>query len=75
MAIIPAFHSVLETDRKVYHDSDLCTEGNNIETKNNALAPVADPGASDARIERVLSNPPRAFDFALEPLKWPFPKC
>jgi len=43
--------------------------------KINALAPVADPGASDARIERVLSNPPRAFDFALEPLKWPFPKC
>jgi len=34
MAIVPAFHSVLETDRKVYHDSSLCTEGNNIEAKN-----------------------------------------
>jgi len=34
MAIVPAFHSVLESDRKVYHDSNLCTEGNNIEAKN-----------------------------------------
>lgn len=33
MAIIPAWHSVRETDRKVYHDSSLCTEGNNIEAK------------------------------------------
>ena len=34
MAIVPAFHSVLDSDRKVYHDSNLCTEGNNIEPKN-----------------------------------------
>jgi hypothetical protein len=34
MAKIAAFHSVLESDRKVYHDSNLCTEGNNIEAKN-----------------------------------------
>lgn len=34
MALVPAFHSVLESDRKVYHDSSLCTEGDNIETKN-----------------------------------------
>lgn len=34
MAIVPAFHSILESDRNVYHDSDLCTEGNNIESKN-----------------------------------------
>lgn len=29
-----AWHSVKETDRKVYHDNTACTEGNNIETKN-----------------------------------------
>ena len=26
MAIVPAYHSALESDRKVYHDSSLCTE-------------------------------------------------
>ena len=34
MAKVAAFHSKLESDRKVYHDSNLCTEGNNIEAKN-----------------------------------------
>lgn len=34
MARVPPFHSKRETDRKVYHDSDQCTEGNNIETSN-----------------------------------------
>lgn len=34
MAIVPAFHSILKSARKVYHDSNLCTEGNNIEPKN-----------------------------------------
>ena len=28
------WHSVLETDRKVYHDETKCTEGNNIEPRN-----------------------------------------
>lgn len=32
MALVPAYHSALDSDRKVYHDSSLCTEGNNIET-------------------------------------------
>lgn len=31
---IRAFHSKLETDRKVHHDESTCTEGNNIEDKN-----------------------------------------
>jgi hypothetical protein len=34
MAKVPPFHSKRETDRKVYHDNDKCTEGNNIETYN-----------------------------------------
>lgn len=34
MAKVAPFHSKLESDRKVYHDSNLCTEGNNIEDKN-----------------------------------------
>jgi hypothetical protein len=34
MSKVSAFHSRLESDRKVYHDSNLCTEGNNIEDKN-----------------------------------------
>jgi len=34
MARVNAFHSKLETDKKVYHDDNACTEGNNIETKN-----------------------------------------
>ena len=31
---VPPFHSVEKTDRKVYHDNNACTEGNNIEKKN-----------------------------------------
>jgi hypothetical protein len=34
MAKVPAFHSSRESDRKVYHDNDKCTEGNNIEPRN-----------------------------------------
>ncbi|MCH8903562.1 MAG: hypothetical protein IIA45_06585 [Bacteroidetes bacterium] len=34
MSKVPAFHSVRETDRKVYHDNSSCTEGNNIEKEN-----------------------------------------
>ncbi len=34
MGKVPAFHSKLDTDTKVYHDNDKCTEGNNIESKN-----------------------------------------
>lgn len=33
MALVAPWHSIRETDRKVYHDSNLCTEGNNIEDK------------------------------------------
>jgi len=34
----PAWHSKLETDRKVYHDNTDCTEGNNIEDRNRVDA-------------------------------------
>ena len=34
MAKVAAFHSKRESDPKVYHDNDKCTEGNNIETYN-----------------------------------------
>jgi hypothetical protein len=34
VAKVAPFHSVLETDRQVYHDNDECTEGNNIEAEN-----------------------------------------
>ena len=34
MAKVSPWYSILESDRKVYHDSNLCTEGNNIEAKN-----------------------------------------
>jgi hypothetical protein len=34
MAKVPAFHSVLPNDPRVYHDNDDCTEGNNIESEN-----------------------------------------
>jgi hypothetical protein len=34
MAKVAAFHSKLPTARKVYHDSDTCKEGNNIESYN-----------------------------------------
>jgi hypothetical protein len=33
MAKVPAWHSSRESDKKVYHDNDECTEGNNIETR------------------------------------------
>ena len=34
MAKVAAFHSKLKNDPEVYHDSNLCTEANNIEGKN-----------------------------------------
>ena len=34
MGKVTPFHSKLDTDRKVYHDNDKCTEGNNIEKRN-----------------------------------------
>ena len=34
MSLVPTYHSALNSDRKVYHDSSLCTEGSNIEPKN-----------------------------------------
>lgn len=34
MAKVSPFYSAKETDRKVYHDNDKCTEGNNIEKQN-----------------------------------------
>lgn len=36
MAKVSPFHSKLKTDRRVYHDNNSCTEGNNIETRNRA---------------------------------------
>jgi hypothetical protein len=33
MAKVSPWHSTLESHRKVYHDSTLCTEGNNIEAR------------------------------------------
>lgn len=33
MTKVSPWHSVLETDRQVYHDNTACTEGNNIEAK------------------------------------------
>jgi len=33
MSRVSSFHSKKETDRKVYHDNNKCTEGNNIEKK------------------------------------------
>lgn len=29
---VPPFHSTRRDDRKVYHNNDRCTEGNNIES-------------------------------------------
>jgi hypothetical protein len=34
MSKVAAWHSKRESDPKVYHDENTCTEGNNIETKN-----------------------------------------
>jgi hypothetical protein len=34
MSKIPPFHSIRESDRKVYHNNNRCTEGNNIEKYN-----------------------------------------
>jgi hypothetical protein len=34
MAKVAPFHSVKNTDRRVYHDNNSCTEGNNIEAAN-----------------------------------------
>jgi len=37
VAKVPPFHSVLSSDRRVYHDNGDCTEGNNIEAENRRL--------------------------------------
>lgn len=34
MAKTAPWYSVKPTDRRVYHDDNACTEGNNIETQN-----------------------------------------
>ncbi len=34
MAKVSPYHSKAPNDRKVYHDHDNCTEGNNIESYN-----------------------------------------
>jgi hypothetical protein len=31
---VPPFHSIARTDRRVYHDNNRYTEGNNIEPRN-----------------------------------------
>lgn len=33
MAKVAPWHSIRESDRNVYHNNTLCTEGNNIEEK------------------------------------------
>lgn len=33
MAKVSPFHSVRDADRKVYHNDNRCTEGNNIESR------------------------------------------
>ncbi len=43
MAKVPAFHSKKETARKVYHDNDRCTEGNNIESYNRVPGTAGRP--------------------------------
>ncbi len=34
MSRVTPFHSKKDSDRKVYHDNNKCTEGNNIEKEN-----------------------------------------
>jgi hypothetical protein len=34
MSKVPAFHSKATRHRRVYHNNDECTEGNNIESYN-----------------------------------------
>ena len=55
MAIVAAYHSVLESDRKVYHDSSLCTEGNNIEAKNRRTGTGGRPRC-DRCIDREMAK-------------------
>lgn len=49
MARVPAFHSKRETDRKVYHDDDECTEGNNIETYNRVAGTGGRPRCKNCK--------------------------
>lgn len=46
MAKTSAWHSKLETDRKVYHDDTRCTEGNNIEARNRVAGTGGRPKCS-----------------------------
>ncbi len=43
MAKIAAWHSKREADRKVYHDDNKCTEGNNVETYNRTPGTAGRP--------------------------------
>jgi hypothetical protein len=37
------WHSTAKTDKPVHHDNTLCTEGNNIESKNRAAGTGGHP--------------------------------
>jgi hypothetical protein len=37
------YHSILKTDRAVYHDNNRCTEGNNIEPRNRRSGTAGRP--------------------------------
>jgi len=43
MAKVSPFHSIAPSDRKVYHDNDRCTEGNNIEPRNKRSGTAGRP--------------------------------
>lgn len=43
---VSPFHSKLPSDRRVYHDNDECTEGNNIESENKVAGTGGYPRCS-----------------------------
>src|SRR5947199_7411746 len=49
MTRVLPWHSTRESDRKVYHDSDRCTEGNNIEEKYRNAATDGRPSCKELR--------------------------
>jgi len=51
MTRVSPWHSTRESDRKVYHDSDKCTEGNNIEAKYRKAGTDGRPRARTAKSE------------------------
>jgi len=56
MALVSPYHSKLPSDRPVYHNSSLCTEGNNIEPRNRVPGTGNRPRCKNCADREAIAN-------------------